>query len=84
MTLHFKDTPFYDDTGNEQYWTGTWNYEQIWLEDHYALPVYKTSHLLDKITKLQVTSPELSGRESEIPFKSNHGPISLASDHLMV
>ena len=59
MTLRFKDTPFYDDTGNEEYWTGTWNYEQIWLEDHYALPVYKLSRLLGKITKLQITSPEL-------------------------
>ena len=84
MTLRFKDTPFYDDTGNEQYWTGTWNYEQIWLEDHYALPVYKLSRLLDKITKLQITSPELNGRESEIPFSLNHDPIGLASDHLMV
>ena len=84
MTLRFKDTPFYDDTGNEQYWTGTWNYEQIWLEDHYALPVYKLSRLLDKITKLQITSPELNGRESEIPFRFNHEPIGLASDHLMV
>ena len=64
---------------------GVWNYEQLWFEDHNALPIYKTSRLLDKITKLQVTSPELHGRESEIPvspdFVSN---LSLTSDHLMV
>ena len=67
------------------YWTGTWNYEQIWLEDHYALPVYKTSRLLDKITRLQITSPELNGRELEIPVSFDRASeINLASDYLMV
>ena len=85
LTLPVKDTPFYNETDSTIYWTGTWNYEQIWLEDHYALPVYKTSRLLDKITKLQVTSPELNGREAEIPISPDSElHLNLASDYLMV
>ena len=81
----FEDTPFYNETDSTVYWTGTWNYEQIWLEDHYALPIYKTSRLLDKITKLQVTSPELNGRELKIPMSPDlASELSLASDYLMV
>ena len=85
MILPGKDTPFYNDTYIDFYWTGTWNYEQIWLEDHYALPIYKTSRLLDKITKLQVTSPELNGRESKIPISPDlASELSFTSDYLMV
>jgi hypothetical protein len=85
--LFLKDTPFYEDADDPDggYWSGTWNYEQIWLEDHFALPIFKTSRLLNKITRLQVTSPDMDGRESEIPIPFKRVPdLHPASDHLMV
>ena len=85
----FKDTPSYEEDRNDEengvYWTGTWNYEQLWLEDHFALPIYKISRLLDRITGLQVTSPDLNGRESEIPLSFDlASKLEEASDFLMV
>ena len=78
MFLNLKDTIYYDEADDPKtnvYWTGTWNYEQLWLEDYNSVSVYKLSRLLNKITNLQVTSPDLDGRESEIPI-----PFELVSD----
>ena len=38
------------------------------IEDHFALPVFKMSRLLNKITGLQVTSKDMDGRDAEIPI----------------
>ena len=88
VSFNLKDTPYYDEYvshANSNYWSGTWNYEQIWLEDHFALPIYKTSRMLNKITHLQVTSPDLDGRESEIPIPFKFvKDLKQASDNLMV
>ena len=55
------------------------------LEDHFSLPVFKISRLLNKITGLQVTSPDLDGRESEIPIDFDLvGAINEASNPLTV
>ena len=32
------------------------------------MPVFRISLLLNKVSGMQVTSPDLKGRESEIPF----------------
>ena len=66
-------------------WIGTWNYEQRWPEDHFALPVYEMSRMLNRVTRLQVTSPDLDGRESEIPiFFDQASTLDLAKENLMV
>ena len=39
-----------------------------YVEDHFVLSMFKISRLLNKITGLQVTSPKLNGRVSEIPL----------------
>ena len=38
------------------------------LEDHLSVEIFRISRLLNKITGLQVTSPDMEGRESEIPI----------------
>ena len=55
-----------DDEG--EFYKGPWKYKEMKLEDHFSLTVFKISRLLNKITGLQVTSPDLDGRESEIPI----------------
>ena len=45
-----------------------WNYEITELPDHMFMPVLKICRRLEAITGLQVTSSDLIGRESEIPF----------------
>ena len=70
---------------DEDGWKGPWKYKDMEVEDHFSLPVFKISRLLNKITGLQVTSPDLDGRESEIPIDFNHvKALNAASDHLRV
>ena len=45
-----------------------WSFEITELPDHMFLPVLNICRRLDAITGLQVTSNDLRGRESEIPF----------------
>ena len=55
------------------------------LEDHYSLEVFKVSHLLDKITGLQVTSPDMKGREADIPISLKEAStLNPASEDLRV
>ena len=66
-------------------WKGPWKYKDMPLEDHFSLPIFKISRLLNKITGLQVTSPDMNGRESEIPISyklATH--LKAASDDLRV
>ena len=55
------------------------------LEDHYSLQIFKISRLLDKITGLQVTSPDMNGRELDIPISLEEASLlNAASDDLRV
>ena len=55
------------------------------LEDHLSVEIFRISRLLNKITGLQVTSPDMEGRESEIPISFKLASyIKPASDHLRV
>ena len=57
----------------------------MFLEDHFSLPIFKISRLLHKITGLQVTSPDMDGRESEIPISFKLATyLKAASEHLNV
>ena len=62
-----------------------WNREITQLADHLYLPAFKINKKLEKITGLQITSPDLRMRENEIPFPSEK-EISLeeASADLLV
>ena len=62
-----------------------WKYKEMLLEDHFSLPIFKISRLLNKITGLQVTSPDMDGRESEIPISFKLATyLKAASEHLNV
>ena len=66
-------------------WKGPWKYKDMPLEDHFSLPIFKISRLLNKITGLQVTSPDLDRRESDIPISFDLvDTLNAASDDLMV
>ena len=66
-------------------WKAGWNYEITELPDHLHLPVFKLSKRLEKLTGLQVTSPDLRGKESNIPFiHENEFFLDDASGDLMV
>ena len=55
------------------------------LEDYFSLPIFKISRLLNKITGLQITSPDMIGRESEIPIPYKLATeLNAASDDLRV
>ena len=55
------------------------------LEDHFSLQIFKISRLLDKITGLQVTSPDMNGRELDIPISLEEASLlNAASDDLRV
>ena len=70
---------------NEDDWKGPWKYKDMQLEDHFSLDVFKISRLLDKITRLQVTSPDMKGREKDIPISLNEAStLKFTSDNLMV
>ena len=88
ITVTFQDTIYYDEADYSEakfYYPGIWNYERLWVEDHYALTIYKLSRLLNMVTQLQVTSPDLDGKESEIPIPFDRvADLQSTSDHLMV
>ena len=66
-------------------WKGPWKYKDMQLEDHYSLEIFKVSHLLDKITGLQVTSPDMKGREADIPISLKEAStLKPASEDLRV
>ena len=66
-------------------WKGPWKYKDMQLEDHYSLEIFKVSHLLDKITGLQVTSPDMKGREADIPISLKEAStLNPASEDLRV
>ena len=70
---------------DEDSWMRPWKYKPMELEDHFSLPVFKLSRLLNKVTGLQVTSPDLDGRESEIPIDFHLAEaINATSDHWRV
>ena len=55
------------------------------LQDHYSLHVFKISRLLDKITGLQVTSPDMKGKEAMIPISLNEAStLKATTDDLRV
>ena len=81
----FKD----DSNDNEDItgdgWKGPWKYRDMPLEDHFSLQIFQTSRLLDKITGLQVTSPDMKGKELDIPISLNDASLlNAASDDLRV
>ena len=62
-----------------------WNHEITELPDHMFLPVFKICRRLERITGLQLTSTDLKGRESEIPFPVESVPeLDDASGDLVV
>ena len=66
-------------------WKVGWNYEITELADHLHRPVFKLSKRLEKLTGLQVTSPDLKGKEYKIPFfHENDFFLDDASGDLMV
>lgn len=61
------------------------DFEVTHLPDHFSVPAFKISLLLSRITGLQVISPDLIGRESEIPFSYENEPeLDEASGALVV
>ena len=75
ILLYFKNDPSLDEKVFKDGWKGPWKYKDMPLEDYFSLPIFKISRLLNKITGLQITSPDMVGRESEIPI-----PYKLATD----
>ena len=45
-----------------------WNYEITRIADHRYRPLFKIHRRLELVVGLQVTNPNLKGKESEIPF----------------
>ena len=61
------------------------SFEVTHLRDHFFVPAFKISLLLSWISGLQVISPDLIGRESEIPFSFENEPeMDEASGALVV
>ena len=61
------------------------SFEVTHFRDHFFVPAFKISLLLSRITGLQVISPDLIGRESEIPFSFENEPeLDEASGALVV
>ena len=83
--LYFKDNRHFDEIVYKEGWKGPWKYKDIPLEDHLSVPIFRISRLLNKITGLQVTSPDMEGRESAIPISFKLATyLNAASDHLRV
>ena len=45
-----------------------WNYEITRIADHRYRPLFKIHRRLEEVVGLQVTNPNLKGKENEIPF----------------
>ena len=45
-----------------------WNYEITRVADHRYRPLFKIHRRLEEIVGLQITNPDLKGKENEIPF----------------
>ena len=62
-----------------------WSYEITTLADHFYLPIFKLSRMMESLTSLQITSTDLKGRESEIPFPVNQSTnLDAASNDIVV